>query len=702
MWFSKAILGCFVLVVGAFPSLLFAHATPISYTPDLGATELSIPSEVTVHFTERIELDASSLTVFDPNGEEVQVGKGTITGDDKRSMTVPIRDAGEGVYTVSWQVVSVDDGHFTKGANSFLVDATGKEFEGSAGGVQVTYVTRPSEAAFNFLGLLGESLFLAVIFLLAFLLKPLCTNRSTDDPQWDMIRARSTQLVIVSFALLLIGGIATIVRKTSELAVLQNEGFGSTILTYLNSTVGSHIVLKVFIGALFTALFIVFRRKIFQSSTITAVEWVLMLLILCILYLQSSISHAAASHFYPELSVWITVIHLFAKEFIIGAAVVFLCLFNAYTTPSAYNRFKTLLPRYDALAAIFLLIAGVTGVYVTWLHLKRFDNFFDTDWGVRFIALLIATALLGAFRMWHQFIVHPALGRSSVLRKTYRVTLPVEVFFGLVVLFYSGYISVTTPPFTVEQTAYKTSQVSDNVKFTLESHPYEKGSFRILLQDAKSNEFIDTDALIVSVTNNLKGIGPNVLQVDKRFTGAYMVKQQDLSPAGEWEVSIVAQRNGKYDSRTQFTIQYPDDVLATKYSDQVRVLNSFVYTMVWIGIGIIIFSVLLFGHAYYQLRRIKSEPNLITSDIPSLTKGSIMLSIGLCSILIIIGLCVLNQVVRSDFERSCIKDGFEWKQAFPTRNAENVSQNSLLGCSVHGGHFHFVDEREYRYFMSNI
>src|SRR5690606_24279772 len=92
------------------PFVTWAHATPVTFTPDASATETTTPDAISIRFTERIEVGASSLTVYGPDGTEVQQGEGEIDPQDERILSVPLQDAGEGVYTVSWQVVSVDDG----------------------------------------------------------------------------------------------------------------------------------------------------------------------------------------------------------------------------------------------------------------------------------------------------------------------------------------------------------------------------------------------------------------------------------------------------------------------------------------------------------------------------------------------------------------------------------------------------------------
>ena len=101
-----------------------AHATPISYEPEASSLLEKMPQQVRIYFSERIEQGASGIIVYGPDGSRVDNDDAVIDSRNARFYGLHMRDGGQGTYTVSWQVVSSDDGHFTKGAFSFSV---GKE-----------------------------------------------------------------------------------------------------------------------------------------------------------------------------------------------------------------------------------------------------------------------------------------------------------------------------------------------------------------------------------------------------------------------------------------------------------------------------------------------------------------------------------------------------------------------------------------------
>lgn len=693
MWLSK--IGVFLLLFAVWlaPSFVLAHATPISYTPVAGATELTTPSSISVRFTERIEMGASSLTVFGPNGEEVNQGKGTLDPSDERVLSVPITDAGQGVYAISWQVVSVDDGHFTKGAFSFLVDETGKVFEGQQGGVEIAYSSKLPEALLSFTNLLGESIFLALLLFALCVVRPLIRTGKISPVLQESLRNVFLHLIRIGYVLFVFGSVISFIRKSSELAQLQGSSSLEGAMVYLGSSVGTFTALKVLGITVLCASMLLFSKKLFTGPSRTIfIVWSAILA--WVLVMQAYVSHAAASFFLPEFSIAITFVHLVAKELIVGGSVLLLVLCLLFVQKQSLDLFAFFARSYDKIVSIGLLSAAVSGVYITWLHLKHFDHIATTEWGSRFVALLIATVVFGVFRLFHQFVAHPKLG-SKKWQKIVLVTLCGEVLAGMIVLFVSGYISITTPPYTVEKYTFSQTDISEDVSVKFDVHPYEHNSFRLELTDAETGSPIMASHITVTATNDEKAIGPNVIEAERRAPGVYAFPSMSLSPAGNWEIDVVAGQEGKYDAQAAFEFAYPEDIEATKTSDDFRSFDVFAILFIAIGIGSAVFSLALFVHA-----RNEEKKGVLIEDALSLQEAispQMMLArfVLLC---LVFGSFTLLFVIfaQSSFERMCLQDGFDWQQAFPTRNFEATSPNAVNGCTVHDGHYHFADEAEYK------
>jgi methionine-rich copper-binding protein CopC len=105
-----------LILSGAVSAL--AHAHLVRATPAAGGTVQTAPSEVTLHFSEKLEAKFSSVVVHDAAGKQVDKGDGTVDKSDRTLMRVQLQQpVAPGVYKVEWKVMSADthkvDGSFT-------------------------------------------------------------------------------------------------------------------------------------------------------------------------------------------------------------------------------------------------------------------------------------------------------------------------------------------------------------------------------------------------------------------------------------------------------------------------------------------------------------------------------------------------------------------------------------------------------------
>jgi copper transport protein len=124
-----------------------AHANLASSDPADGAELAGAPAQVTMTFTEPPDSELSKVLVLNAAGQEVQSGPAA-AGPEPRSLVVPLPgDLPDGVYTVSWQVVSTADGHLTANAFSFGVGVAP-----GAGSTAPPHATSPSPSVLSILG----------------------------------------------------------------------------------------------------------------------------------------------------------------------------------------------------------------------------------------------------------------------------------------------------------------------------------------------------------------------------------------------------------------------------------------------------------------------------------------------------------------------------------------------------------------------
>ncbi|MDP9299409.1 MAG: copper resistance protein CopC/CopD, partial [Actinomycetota bacterium] len=108
------------IVLAAGGGSASAHANLASSDPGNGASLPTAPSEIRLTFTESPDPALSTILVLDSGGAKLEVGPPTLQPPRTLTVSLPTHMP-EGVYTVSWQVVSTQDGHETAGVFAFGV-----------------------------------------------------------------------------------------------------------------------------------------------------------------------------------------------------------------------------------------------------------------------------------------------------------------------------------------------------------------------------------------------------------------------------------------------------------------------------------------------------------------------------------------------------------------------------------------------------
>ena len=108
----------------------YAHSLPVTETPapnSIIPKGTPLPSKVTIDFSERPSPTVSTIQVLNSKNEPVNNGDFKIIGDhDREAMTTfDTKKLTDGVYTVSWETQSLDDGHIARGSYVFGIGNVG-------------------------------------------------------------------------------------------------------------------------------------------------------------------------------------------------------------------------------------------------------------------------------------------------------------------------------------------------------------------------------------------------------------------------------------------------------------------------------------------------------------------------------------------------------------------------------------------------
>ncbi len=692
-----------------------AHATPISYEPESSSIIDKITGSVRIHFSENIEPNASGINVLGPDGASVNMGDAGVDTADSRFYGVHIKDGGQGTYTVIWQVVSADDGHFTKGGFAFSVGKQTAIPSQLSGQIQVQHITTIPQAATIWTELFGQALLLGALLALIGILKPM-KNRFGNEVSAEEVHfmeSRLAALIIGGIVFVFAGVASLLILKTLDLQQLRGEGFSATLQIFIKTLDGTHALVRAGLAAVFVIIFFVMRRRIFSSNKAGAGERVLLTLIFLMALSRARVSHSAATNFFPAFSILITAFQLLAKELWVGGLVALNIIFLP-----ALSRLKNILIKsfaftsFSKIVSLAFGVVGVTGSYIVWLDLKSPEYLFISEWGGRFIMLSVLGGVLFAARLFHQLLIERsavAICQGKASRRAQKMiawsnyALSFEMFVGIALLFVTSLIIITTPPYPPEQFLFERHAASQGAVVSMQVHPYEPDRFLIVVRDEKSGSVLPLNDITVDLTNEDKGIGPLVAETQERFLGGYVFPRNILSLPGKWKVNIIARHPGAFDATASFLINYPNDIDGTRINPEQRSFGLFEWLLVAGTIGIVVLSALLYRFSKFLNMNCVSfggkKEDEVTSSEGYFNMAKSWSFAIVCLVLISAVIWVADDnFVRTDFQKLCELDGNFWLQSVPTRDGVALSSDTITGCTLNLGVYHFADMREYQFF----
>jgi methionine-rich copper-binding protein CopC/putative copper export protein len=598
----------FAALVSLLPNAVLAHAIPITYEASSSSVLESTPSEVRIRFSERLEKSASSIKVFAPDGSRADISLAQIDINDARALSVPIRLAGMGGYAVAWQVVSADDGHFSKGGFSFSVGSVSGNSASPT--VDVAHNSGYAEASAIWLELLGESIFLSAFILFMFLLRPIHRKLGMAlGKEYPFFEKRFALIVSCSLILVCIGSLIFFTLKSTELSNLQNVSFGNGAASFSRTIAGEFALIRIFLSLALLVLFLTRWKKMLVSEKITREEIIFFLSALVLATLRARLSHAAADSFHPHFSIFVNFLHMMGKGFLVGApAVVAIAFAPALKRCGLPRSTAEIVSGFSRLAAFALALAGVTGAYIIWLHLKGFGNLLNTQWGTRLMFLLASFAGLFLIRMYHHFFAdkdaRDFVETGNKNKDCHRHFYFAEAIAGALVSFFSALIIITTPPLTTgpftlagegNGAAMILSEYQDKNMMMdgMDMMPSmtlggQEKSFLISVENIDGSP-AHVKNFAVTLSNEKLGLGP-ILAEGHAMGDTFMFPESALSPSGDWNISIQAERENAYDAVAQFRLAYPDDIVDPKNA---RMFGAFETSLSLTALGIIIFSLFL-------------------------------------------------------------------------------------------------------------
>jgi copper transport protein len=503
---------------------------PRSASPAADASVASGPPEVSIRFSERVERRASGLEVLDASGRRVDQGDARVDAADPWLFRVSLPELPPGVYTVSWRVLSADDGHRTEGAHGFVIG------EGAAAGrpapARVRVITPPLLPVGRWLALSGV---LALVGVALF-------------GPWLGAAPGAARAQRVA----LLGGLGLVaLGEGLRLAALLRQ---TTAGAFLATAAGRA-------GAVELALTLALVAVALAGPRGTVGRLLTVGLAAPLLVAGAFAGHGAATD--PAfLAITAHALHLVALAAWAGGLGYFATLFwAARRDGELLSALATALPRFSLAATAAVGALALSGLYLARLHLGSPRELLTTPYGAVLLAKLGVVGLMLALAAYHRFVVQRRLARAPVpgVAERFRQTLRVEAGAGIIALLLGAILGTTAPPppAVTEPPRFQRDLAGEEGKVTLEAWPLLPGhnTVSVRVTDPAGRPLADARTALLQLTPAAGGVGPSALALDPVGPGRFESGHVLLGLAGTWRGRLVIQRQDAFDLNHSFELR---------------------------------------------------------------------------------------------------------------------------------------------------
>jgi copper transport protein len=514
-----------------------AHAVLKSSEPAAGSELLTSPSSVLLTFTEDTDPALSFVHVLNQKGINVEMDGARAVGGNAAALIVGVGTLPRGVYTVSWRVVSRDDGHVTAGAFAFGVGV-------SPAGALLPKAETPSPSV---LSVLSRWIFYSGIFLL------LGCSAMALFLSRDL--ARAPPLASAGWIAAAVGLLGLVDAQRSDAGVAFSHLLGSSI--------GHAFLLRAVPLVVALAGVLLVRRPTTRQAGFATV---------LVASAATVLAHVAEGH--AATGSWrvgkilLQWTHVVAGGIWIGGLATVL----AGVGPLDPESRRRVVRRFSSLALWLIAVLAGAGVWRAFNEIASWHQLFSTSYGQVVIAkaaLLLVLIGLGAVNRYRN------VPRTDEDPKGLRRTGSAELAFALAVLVLTGILSSVAParalpPAAPAQAIVVTGNDSGKtVRLRLIATPGSPGPnrFELKVTDFGSAAPVRAD----NVSLRFVYLGPvhitsSTLQLRAARPGTYVATGTNLSLGGVWTVTAVIQRGAA-------SVEVPLTV-PTRVTQQISVSSS--------------------------------------------------------------------------------------------------------------------------------
>jgi len=492
----------------------FGHGVVQRSSPAPNAALDAPPRQIELWFNEPVDPALSTVTVTDASG--ARASERAVVSADGRRVTVPLRGASRGFYTVRWRVLSSVDGHTTGGVFAFTVGLGARPPEGFGGAEGPDLM----QAVVRWIGLVAALLVAGAALFVSLVLGPGLRRAGAVEASPGLhhgaarliravtaagcgvvIAASATEVVLG--AVRLVGaplgqvaasgllsqmvwgtkpGWSALVRAAMAVLlllpgavwgrILQAAGLVwflllTGVLALLGGPQGlagsGHLALVVLVGTVYglaSVMAAIILPQI-RDFTLPDLRMVPPLAAAVMLFGLTLNSHGWGSGPLAAVMDWV---HLLTNAAWLGGLA---CLALVVLTGRGDDRIRlasALVPRFSRLAALCLGLVIATGVYGIWLHVPGLRALAVTQYGRFLSAKLVFVVPLVTLGGVNRFLIRPRLeavlahggpvpqGRAGPEGARFLWLAGAEVGVAALVLFVAALLAATPPARVVLET----------------------------------------------------------------------------------------------------------------------------------------------------------------------------------------------------------------------------------------------------------
>ena len=545
-----------------FP-LAYAHPFLLDSEPVQGQSVSIGTTQITMYYSEAVEIDFSELKIYDSNGNQVD-NRDTRYNNAESSLVITTSPLEDGIYTVASKVLSKVDGHLVHAAIIFGVGNV--QIDTSLiDSQQQSETTFIPESIARFPGLIGQTIVLGgVIASIAIW----STRQSRFKDQIALIensfKAKFSKVigfgVIAVFASnFIILGVQTWRLETSPFDIIQTT-FGSTWLT------------RMIITIILIIIWFWLERK---SKISIKTQLPMLVFALALIATTTMMGHGASTEMMPPII--LDYVHNLLSSIWIGG-VIFLgfVVLPSITKLDGNVRDKitiSLIPRFSGMIIIALGILIITGPTLLWFLDSNVSSLTDSTYGKLIIVKIVIASIMIAFGGYYQIkFVNQAkndLKSTSVFKKLQK-PLRFEACLGIVLLAVVALLVNSSLPageiqsVSAEQgiNGFESSLFSENARFDVSVVPVGIGvnQISVIVSGLDDQPLSDISTVKIKVSNPSRNIAPiEALVTENQVSGQQVITkysaESTFSFAGTWQIELEAQRTANANESILFDVR---------------------------------------------------------------------------------------------------------------------------------------------------